>query len=44
LNVKKCVLPNGIVRRYPEYENMAELARRNNMSIQDVMTRFNKDI
>jgi hypothetical protein len=44
LNVKKCVLPNGIVRRYPEYENMAELARRNNMSIQDVMTRFNRDI
>jgi uncharacterized protein (DUF111 family) len=44
LNVKKCVLPNGIVRRYPEYENMAELARRNNMSIQDVVTRFNKDI
>ncbi len=44
LNVKKCVLPNGVVRRYPEYENMAELARRNNMSIQDVMTRFNKDI
>jgi hypothetical protein len=44
LNVKKCVLPNGVVRRYPEYENMAELARRNNMSIQDVVTRFNKDI
>jgi uncharacterized protein (TIGR00299 family) protein len=44
LSVKKCVLPDGTIRNYPEYESVQKLARNNNMSIQDVISTFNKEI
>jgi uncharacterized protein (DUF111 family) len=43
LNIKKCTLPNGTVRKYPEYESMAKLARENNISIQDVISIYNTE-
>jgi hypothetical protein len=44
LSVKKCVLPDGTIRNYPEYESVQKLAKNNNMSIQDVISTFNKEI
>jgi uncharacterized protein (TIGR00299 family) protein len=43
LNIKKCTLPDGTVRKYPEYESMAKLARENNISIQDVISIYNTE-
>jgi hypothetical protein len=43
LNIKKCTLPDGTVRKYPEYESMAKLARENNISLQDVISIYNKE-
>lgn len=36
LKVKKCVLPDGREKCYPEYESAAELARENGMSLQQI--------
>jgi hypothetical protein len=44
LIIKKCMLPDGTIRKYPEYESVQKLARNNNMSIQDVISTFNKEI
>jgi hypothetical protein len=43
LNIKKCTLPDGTVRKYPEYESLAKLARENDISIQDVISIYNKE-
>lgn len=40
LKVKKCKLPNGEVRSYPEYESVAELAKKNKIPYQQVMGAF----
>lgn len=37
VKVKKCTLPDGRVRIYPEYESVAELARKNDVPFQQVM-------
>ena len=34
--IKVCVLPHGTKRFYPEYESVAELARKNNLPFQEV--------
>jgi hypothetical protein len=44
LSVKKCILPDGTIRKYPEYENVASLAQKNNMSIQEVISTYNKEL
>lgn len=40
LQVKKCILPDGQVRYYPEYESVAELAQKNDMSFQQIIDAF----
>jgi hypothetical protein len=37
LRVKRCTLPDGTIRNYPEYESAAELARKNNLPLREVM-------
>lgn len=37
VKAKKCTLPDGQVRLYPEYESVAELARKNDVPFQQVM-------
>ena len=37
VKAKKCTLPDGQVRIYPEYESVAELARKNDIPFQQVM-------
>ncbi len=40
LAVKKCTLPNGQVRRYPEYESVAKLAKAQGISFWQMMELF----
>lgn len=45
LDVKTCVLPDGTIRRYPEFESMRKLSKENNVSIKDIrdcMVAFNQ--
>lgn len=44
INVKKCTLPDGSIRKYPEYEGMAELARKNNMPLPEIISLYNKKV
>lgn len=37
IKVKKCVLPDGTVRRYPEYETVARLAKETGKTIQEIL-------
>lgn len=37
LEVKKCILPDGTIRRYPEYDSVARLAGENQISFQNMM-------
>ncbi|MCM1246584.1 MAG: nickel pincer cofactor biosynthesis protein LarC [Roseburia sp.] len=37
IKVKKCTLPDGTIRRYPEYESMVGLASETNTSIQEIL-------
>jgi hypothetical protein len=37
LRVKRCTLPDGTIRTYPEYESAVELARKNNLPLREVM-------
>jgi hypothetical protein len=37
LRVKRCTLPDGTIRNYPEYESAVELARKNNIPLREVM-------
>lgn len=41
LKVKRCMLPNGEERIYPEFDSVRELAEKNGMSFQQVLTYFN---
>ena len=38
--VKACTLPDGNIRYYPEYENVAELAQRNQLSFRETYDRI----
>ena len=38
--VKACTLPDGNIRYYPEYENVAELAERNKLSFRETYDRI----
>ena len=38
--VKECTLPDGNIRYYPEYENVAELAERNQLSFRETYDRI----
>lgn len=42
INVKKCILPDGSIRRYPEYETAAAIAKEKNMALKDVMDIYYK--
>lgn len=42
--VKKCTLPDGTVRCYPEYESAAALARENGISLQEVFQAIWKSV
>lgn len=42
INVKKCTLPDGRIRRYPEYETAAAIAKEKNMALKDVMDIYYK--
>lgn len=42
LKVKKCVLPDGTIRKYPEYETVAALARKTNRSMQEILESCHK--
>lgn len=37
IKVKKCILPDGTVKKYPEYETLAELAKESGKSFSEVM-------
>jgi hypothetical protein len=37
LRVKRCTLPDGTIRNYPEYESAVELAEKNNLPLREVM-------
>ena len=40
--VKACTLPDGNIRYYPEYENVAELAERNQLSFRETYGRIRR--
>ncbi len=40
LKIKRCLLPDGHVRSYPEYESVIRLAQESGMSFQEVMEEF----
>ena len=42
INIKKCILPDGSIRRYPEYETAAAIAKEKNMALKDVMDIYYK--
>ncbi len=44
LRVKKCTLPDGQIRYYPEYESVLELAQRNGVSAVSIMDSFKKNL
>lgn len=42
IKVKKCILPNGEVRKYPEYETVAELAKKTGRSMPEILKLYYK--
>lgn len=42
LKIKRCVLPGGQVRYYPEYESVIRLAQESGLSFQQVMDEFRR--
>ena len=42
LKIKRCVLPGGQVRCYPEYESVIRLAQESGLSFQQVMDEFRR--
>ena len=42
IKVKKCILPDGTIRKYPEYETVARLAREKDMSMQEIFNTYRK--
>ena len=43
LQIKKCVLPDGQERWYPEYDSVVRLAETNGLSYQQVMEAFMRE-
>lgn len=37
IDVKKCALPDGTTRKYPEYETVVQLAKKTNKSLQEIL-------
>ena len=44
IKVKKCTLLDGTIRAYPEYETVAELARKTGLAIQDIIQEIYKTL
>lgn len=44
IKVKKCILPDGTIRRYPEYETMVHLAKKTEKSIPEILDIYYKYI
>lgn len=44
IKVKKCTLLDGTIRVYPEYETIAELARKTGLAIQDIIQEIYKTL
>lgn len=44
LKLKKCILPDGKVRYYPEYESVATLAEKNGVSFQQILDACYKNL
>lgn len=44
LKVKKCILPEGEVRIYPEYESVVELAEKNHISFGQIINEFHRTL
>ncbi len=44
INVKKCILPDGKVRYYPEYASVVKLAQESGASFQEVMNEFKENM
>lgn len=44
MGVKTCTLPDGTLRKYPEYEMAAELAARTGKALQDVLEIYRKEV
>ena len=42
IEVKKCILPDGSIRRYPEYETVVRLAGERDMSMQEIFNLYHK--
>ena len=42
--VKKCILPDGTVRRYPEYETLAGLAEKTGKSLMEIFNICKKEL
>lgn len=42
IQVKNCTLPDGTMRSYPEYETVAELAKKTGASIQEILEQWKK--
>lgn len=42
IKVKKCILPDGTVRRYPEYETVITLAEQTGTTMQEVLDSYHK--
>lgn len=40
MKIKKCILPDGTVRKYPEYETVAELAGKTGKSMAEILNLF----
>ena len=41
--VKKCILPDGTVRRYPEYETLTKLAKKTGKSLTEIMNVYKNE-
>lgn len=42
ITVKKCILPDGTIRRYPEYETVVGLVRETGKSMQEILEIYHK--
>lgn len=44
IKVKSCTLPDGTVRRYPEYETVARLAAETGKSMQEILAVYHREL
>ena len=42
--VKKCILPDGTIRKYPEYETLTKLAQKNGKSLTEIMDIYKSEM